>query len=218
MKRKIIITTALLCGTVMYFTSCYKNKADITPPDYTVSFTNDIVPIFTSGPCGCHNTVNYAASLGSNSAVRFSNGHYKNVDTVLYDVILSKSGLMATWAAGTTKHPGGGDVFLTPLEAQLITNWIAQGATDDRSSGGTVNANPTYTKDIAPIVSTTCAGGSCHPNLGPALTYGKLTGDVGSLTTMMASKGASGHPGGKISLSSSVCATFQNWIKNGTPQ
>ena len=34
--------------------SCYKDKADIETLT-TVSFRNDVVPIVTSGSCGCHN-------------------------------------------------------------------------------------------------------------------------------------------------------------------
>jgi hypothetical protein len=56
-------------GGMLLFSACYNNKKDITVPTAsslkTVSFRDDIVPILTSGACGCHNN-------GSTRAIQFS--------------------------------------------------------------------------------------------------------------------------------------------------
>lgn len=206
----------VLSGIALYAPSCYNNKADIVLPDSTISFTKSVVPIYVSGGCGCHNTLGATNTTGSDKAVRFSNGGYNGKDTILYDVILGKTSLMETWINGGA-HPGGGFVHLTPAEISILTNWINQGSPDDRSEGG-VPTNVTYSNTIQAMATSTCAGGSCHGGLGPVLTFAKLTGDKDKLTTMVNSKGASGHPGGKLTFGSSTWATINAWITAGMPQ
>jgi hypothetical protein len=214
--KKLIIAMVVLIGVAVYAPSCYNNKADIVLPDSTISFTKSVVPIYVSGGCGCHNTLGMTSSLGSANAVRFSNGNYNGRDTILYDAILGKTSLVEAWINGGA-HPGGGDVFLSPQEISVLRSWINQGAQDDRSSGGTPT-NVTYSNTIQGMVTSTCAGGSCHGGLGPTLTFAKLSGDQSILTSMVSSKGASGHPGGKLSFGSSTWATINAWITAGMPQ
>ncbi|MBV4359769.1 hypothetical protein [Pinibacter aurantiacus] len=214
--KKLMLAMVVLSGIALYAPSCYNNKADIVLPDSTISFTKSVVPIYVSGGCGCHNTVKPTNTTGSDNAVRFSNGGYNGKDTILYDVILGKTSLIESWINGG-KHPGGGDVYLTPQEISVLRSWINQGSPDDRSSGGTPT-NVTYSNTIQAMVSSTCAGGSCHTGLGPTLTFAKLVGDKDKLTSMVSSKGTSGHPGGKLTLGSSTWAAINAWLSAGMPQ
>ena len=73
--KKLLTSLAVIGGIILY-SACYNNKKDITLPTATslasISFRDDIVPIVTSGSCGCHNN-------GTTSAIQFT-----NKDTVYY--------------------------------------------------------------------------------------------------------------------------------------
>lgn len=204
MNKKIYIT-GLLIMVVIYFSACYNNKADILELP-KVSFRSEVVPIITSGSCGCHNVQN-------TRCVMFSLG-----STVFYDAILARTSLLSSWVNGTTGHPGGGlTIDFSSQEKSIIKRWIAEGAKDDYVAPP-VTGNVTYTANIAQIYTTTCKGSSCHGGLGPNLDYSKMVADKSIITTMMNSGGSSGHPGGSISLTSSTIQTFQAWIAQGMPQ
>jgi hypothetical protein len=205
MKIRIII--AAMAGSMLFYllSSCYKNREDIqTIP--RVSFRKDVVPIVTSGACGCHNNCN------STRQIRFS-----CKDTIFYDAISSRVNLFGTWVNGGT-HPGGGDINFTSNEIAIIKAWVDQGEPYDDGAGCIVPTVVTYTKDIVPIYNTTCKGGACHGGLGPTLDYDKMVADKDQLITMMYSGGAQGHPGGQLSLSTCVCNTFIGWINQGMPK
>ncbi len=204
MKTKIFITV-VLAGLVMYMlSSCYRNKEDILALPQ-VSFRGEVVPIVTSGGCGCHN------NGGSNRAVQFS-----HADTVFYDAILARVSLFSAWVNGGT-HPGGGSIDFTPSDRLTIQTWIDQGAKDD-GGGCTISGTVTYTNDILPIYSVTCKGSTCHGGIAVALDYPTLVAKKSVLTTMMNSGGATGHPGGTISLSTCTINTFLQWLSEGQPQ
>jgi hypothetical protein len=204
MKKRLIIA-AMTTATLFYLlTSCYKNNEDIQSIP-RVSFRSEVVPIVTSGACGCHNN-------GTTGQVRFS---YK--DTIFYDAISSRASLFGAWVNGGT-HPGGGNIDFGPNEKPIIKKWVEQGEPYDDGSGCTVPTVVTYTKDIVPIYNTTCKGGACHGGLGPNLDYNKMVANVDKLTAMMNSGGATGHPGGPLSLSTCVTNTFTVWINNGMPK
>ncbi len=210
MNKKLSIMV-LLAAAVFSITSCYNNKKDIeTLP--TVSFEKEVVPIVTSGPCGCHNN-------GANArAVQFSNlyklGH--GVDTIQYDAILARVSLFNTWVNGGS-HPGSGAITLTPNENRTIKDWINQGAIDDRQTAA-VTGPVTYTANIAPMVATTCSASSCHGGLAVVLNYAKLVSKQTTLQAMIASKGQSSHPGGTLSLSTGTWSLLNAWIQQGMPQ
>lgn len=204
MKNRIFITV-VLAGLVVYMlSSCYRNKEDILALP-TVSFRGEVVPIITSGGCGCHNNGN------SSRAVQFS-----HADTVFYDAILARVSLLSAWVNGGT-HPGGGAIEFTPTDMVTIKTWIDQGAKDD-GGGCTISGNVTYTNDILPIYSVTCKGSTCHGGIAVALDYPTLVSKESVLTTMMNSGGATGHPGGTISLSTCTINTFLQWLSEGQPQ
>lgn len=209
MKNKFSILM-LLGAVVLYLTSCYNNKKDIeTLPK--VSFANEVVPILTSGPCGCHN------NGASQRAVQWSNLYKQNhgLDTVKYDVILARTGALKTWVNGGA-HPGGGAIEFTAYEAKVIRDWINQGAEDDSNASSAIPTNVTYAANISGLVSTTCNGGACHGGLGPVLSYTKLVATKTTLQNMISSKGSgSSHPGGVLSLSSSTWSLLNAWIQQG---
>jgi hypothetical protein len=203
--KKIIITMSVMTSMMIYvLSSCYKNKADILALP-TVSFRGDVVPIVTSGGCGCHNNGKIS------NAVAFS-----HVDTVFYDAILARAFVLDTLARFDIHH-GGGAITFKPNEKVVISTWVAQGAKDD-GGGCTVTGTITYTKNIYPIYLTTCKGSSCHEGLSVKLDYNKMVADKAILTTMMNSGGATGHLGPVLSLSTCTVKTFQEWLAQGQPQ
>lgn len=204
MKKGLIIAAMASSIMIYLLSSCYKNNEDIQAVP-RVSFRQEVVPIVTSGACGCHNNC-------TTGQVRFS-----CKDTIFYDAISSRANLFGAWVNGGT-HPGGGNIDFGPNEKPIIKEWVAQGEPFDDGSGCTVPTVVTYTKDIVPIYNTTCKGGACHGGLGPNLDYNKMVADIDKLTAMMSSGGATGHPGGPISLSKCVTNTFTAWINQGMPK
>lgn len=204
MKKKLF-TAGLLSVLALGFTGCYNNKSDILELP-KVSFRTEIVPIMTSGACGCHN--NGVVTR----AVQFS---YLN--NIYYDAILARVGVYDAWVNGTGKHPAEGTVDFTAGEKSLIKRWISEGAKDDFIPPP-VTGNVTFTANILPIYNVSCKGSSCHGGAGPSLDYAGFVADKSILTAMVNSGGATGHPGGAVSLTLSTIATFQAWLDQGMPQ
>lgn len=203
--KKIIITMAVTTSMLIYLlSSCYKNKEDIIALP-TISFRSDVVPIVVAGGCGCHNNGT------SSKAVQFS-----HADTIFYDVILARTGLLDAWVNGGT-HPGGGAVDLTTGQKNIIRTWIQQGAKDD-GGGCTVTGSITYTAKILPLYTSTCKGSTCHGGIAVNLDYSKMVAKKDVLTLMMNSSGNSGHPGPVLSLSTCTVNLFKEWIAQGQPQ
>lgn len=209
MNKRILL--AVLVSTLMvYVSSCYNNKEDVLFSETQVSFRNEVVPIITAGPCGCHN--NGIATR----AVQFS--HF---DTVFYDAILSRVGLFEAWVNGG-EHPGAGVIDFSANERTVIKKWIEQGAKDDAAGACAVVPAPTYTANIVPVYNTTCKGGSCHGGLGPVLDYARLTTPSNKtiLTNMANSGGSLGHPNppGAINISACTADILKTWLSLGQPQ
>jgi hypothetical protein len=204
MKKGIILAAVMVSMLMYVLPSCYKNKEDILVLP-TVSFRSEVVPIVVAGGCGCHNNGQ------GNTAVQFS-----HADTIFYDAILGRAGVFSKWVNGGT-HPGGGDIDFKANDKITVQNWLKEGSKDD-GGGCVVTGTVTYTKDIAPIYTTSCKGATCHGGLGPVLDYNKMVADKAMLTAMMASSGNSGHPGGALSLSTCTVKTFDAWIAQGQPK
>lgn len=206
MKKKIFFGVLIISATV-YLTSCYNNKKDISSLP-TVSFVNEVVPILTSGACGCHNN-----GQGT-QIVQFSNLYKLNhgADTINYDVIYGKIAVLKKWVDSNGSHPGMGGVTLTPEQETVIRNWIAEGAPDDRSTGS-VSGTITYATNIAPIVSSVCSGSTCHGGIGPTLSYTALSSTYNSTLQGFLSSNWSGHGGGQ--QSANVTSTLKAWIAQG---
>lgn len=203
MKKTISI--ALMVIIVLGAASCYKNYYDITDNTLAslnnVSFRNDVVPIIISGNCGCHNN-------GSTRQVAFS-----HLDTVFYSAILSRAGAFNAMANGGA-HPGEGSIYFTPSQAEIIKAWFKQGAKDDGATT-VVTGDVSYATNIVPVYKTDCKGGSCHGGTAVALDYTSLKAQEATIKTMMNSSGASGHPGGTLSIAQSTSALFLAWIAQG---
>lgn len=189
---------------VYLLSSCYKNKEDIlTLP--TTSFRGDVVPIIVAGGCGCHNN-----GIGTR-AVQFS-----HADTIFYDAILARAFVLDTMAR-FDRHPGGGVIYFTENQKNIITKWVKEGAKDD-GGGCTVTGAITYTAKVLPLYATTCKGSTCHGGIAANLDYSKMVAKKDVLSAMMNSSGATGHPGPALSLSACTVNLIKEWIAQGTPQ
>ncbi len=207
--NKLVIYLGVLSGIVL-FASCYNNKKDISTPTANslaaISFRDDVAPIMVSGACGCHNN-------GGTGVVPFS-----HLDTIFYSTIQSRAGIYAAMISNpSVGHPGEGGIFFTPAQAAVISTWISQGAKDNYVPPA-ITGPVTYTTNIVPIYKSVCKGSACHGGLGPNLDYNKMVADKAILSTMMASSGATGHPGGPLSLDATTTSTFLAWIAQGMPQ
>jgi hypothetical protein len=227
MNKGIIITVIMMTTLLVYFSSCYNNKEDIVSLP-RVSFLGEVVPIMTSGGCGCHNNVNANdTSPTKRNAYPFTvfdtirdaaNNILQINRTIFYDGIVARVDTFRQWVNGIIGHPGGGSVDFTPGQRAIVKAWIQQGPPYDGGGGAcAVSSNIRYTTDILPIYNTVCKSSGCHGGRGPVLDYSKLRSDVNILTTMMNSAGSSGHPGGVIGLSSCVVSKFKAWIAAGQP-
>jgi len=110
-----------------------------------------------------------------------------------------------------------GEIYFKPNEANIIKQWIKEGAKDD-GGGCTVTGAITYTKNILPLYTSSCKGSTCHGGIALTLDYAKMVSTKASLVSMMNSSGNSGHPGGTLSLSSCTVKLFNEWIAQGQPQ
>jgi hypothetical protein len=203
MKKGIILTAMMIAILAYLLPSCYKNNEDIlTLP--VVSFRGEIVPIVIAGGCGCHNNGVYK------NAVQFS-----HKDTIFYDGILARDSILNAMATVGT-HPGGGEIYFKPNEAELVAKWFAEGSNDD-GGGCTVTGTVTYTNDILPIYNTSCKGGSCHGGIAITLDYNYMVTNVSKLSSMCSTGGES-HPGGPLSMGTCTIKTFEAWIAQGQPK
>lgn len=218
----IIIAGSL---TVLYFSSCYNNKSDINSLP-TISFLADVVPIMTSGGCGCHNNANAQGSnYNAYPFTRFDTtygpgGTIKSITwRIDYGAIIGRVDTLGKWANGLIGHPGGGAVEFTDRQREIIKRWVAQGPPYDGGSAACdVSGAIKYSTHIVPIYNSTCKSSGCHGGRGPALDYSRLVADKTILTNMMNSGGNSGHPGGVVGLTSCTTKTFLAWIAQGQPQ
>lgn len=209
MKKILTILAAVTLG-VFYLTSCYNNKYDLVSLPQ-VSFVKDVVPIMTSGPCGCHNTISRARS-----------GWMQFTDTATgkpnYDLIFAYSNTLRQWAKDSATHPAGGSVAFSERDKEVIKAWAAQGSINDYTPDA-VTGPITYTNNILPsVVNVIC--NACHSKSAPTLSYALLSSSSGTtiLTNMANSGGNSGHPKGTVSLSASTSKLILDWIAQGSKQ
>ncbi|MFN8238774.1 MAG: hypothetical protein U0T77_11445 [Chitinophagales bacterium] len=119
--NKIIIAVVLVFG----FTGCYKDVispgTDPNGPPMDVSFSGDLVPLFTANcaTAGCHDGVAHKPDLRADKAYNaITGGGYVNTlvpgNSILYTEV--KTGSMPPTGA------------LTAKQAQLILDWVRNGA------------------------------------------------------------------------------------------
>lgn len=123
MQKNKLVSLLLVLITTLCFVSCEYDTIEVDkiviPPDQEISFSADIVPIFTSNCINCHDGSINLDLRASNAFTALTNGAYINVDTPasskLYETLLS--GSHSTRASATDK--------------QLILEWITRGANDN---------------------------------------------------------------------------------------
>jgi hypothetical protein len=205
--RKATLLSAVLFS-IIWLSACYKNYYDI-PEDTlnqinSVSFRKDVVPIMTSGACGCHNN-------GTTRQIKFSWN-----DTIYYSAIQARSTALNDMAKGGA-HPGEGSIFFTPSQASIVKKWYDQEAKDDYVPPP-ITGPVTYDKNIVPIYRTDCTGSTCHGGSAVTLDYNKMRADSSTIKLMMKTQGQQGHPGGPFSIASSTSLTFLAWYSQGAPK
>ena len=137
MKKRIVLAAMMTSMVVYMLSSCYRNKEDIlTVP--RVSFRQEVVPIVTAAPCGCHNT-----SGATIRAVLFSDP--KN-NLIFYDAILGRRSYLDSMSRLIGKHPGSERFQFRANERDIIKKWIAQGNAYDDGAGCTVTGSLTSTR------------------------------------------------------------------------
>jgi len=209
MKKRIILAAMMTSMVVYMLSSCYQNKEDILALP-RVSFRQEVVPIMTGAPCGCHNT-----SGATVRAFLFSDPKNK---VIFYDAILGRRAYFDTMSRILGKHPGGGGIEFAPNESNIIRRWIAQGDPFDDGAGCTVSGALTYTRDILPIYNTSCKGSTCHSGIAAPIDYAKMVAKKDALITIMNTGGSQGHPGGPLSLTTCTINKFKEWFNQGQPQ
>jgi len=192
-------------------------------PD-TVYFQNTVLPLLTSG----------CAVSGCHDATTRKHG----VQLTDYSSIMQTGGVSAGNPNGsklyTILSSGGGDkdddimppyprAPFTTDQKNIVKNWILQGAKNNFCDSGCDTTNVTFSGNVFPIVETYCL--SCHNGNSPGggiylrnysdlvavANNGKLMGSIRH------DQGYSPMPKNGNKLSDCQIATFNIWIKNGTP-
>lgn len=130
LRNKKIIGFAIISVVIFLLAGCYKDKTilfdtgeEITR---TVSFSNDIIPIFNNScnSSGCHNTGGISPDLsGTNAFTMITTGGYLNVSS-------AESSELYLWMAGKKGTPMPVSGINKDYNA-LILAWIKQGANNN---------------------------------------------------------------------------------------
>ncbi len=139
---------------------------DPCDPD-TVYFVQDILPLIISnctgvgsGSSGCHNAAHHA------EGVRLYD--YLHIMQQVTPGNPNQSDLLTDgiWQNGEDQMPPDGP--MPDSLVQLIVTWIQQGALNNSCVGGCDTNNVTYNGTIRPLLTSKCAGSSCHDASSPA--------------------------------------------------
>lgn len=192
-------------------------------PD-TVYFQNSVLPLISSG----------CAVSGCHDATTRKHG----VQLTDYTSIMQTGGVSAgnpnASKLFTVLSAGGGDkdddimppyprAPFTTDQKNLVKTWILQGAKNNFCDSGCDTTNVTFSGNVFPIVETYCL--NCHNGTSPGggiylrnyndlvvvANNGKLMGSIRH------DQGYSPMPKNGNKLSDCQIATFNIWIKNGTP-
>jgi hypothetical protein len=113
----------MILATLLCFVSCEYDTIEfdkvVIPPDQEVSFSSDIIPIFTSNCIQCHDGGTDPDLRASNAYNAIVNNGYINIDepadSELYKILFR----------------GSHSTRATSTEKQLILEWITRGAKND---------------------------------------------------------------------------------------
>lgn len=112
---------SLMAVFLMFTASCEYEfiEIDEPDPDVPVSFSEDIIPIFTtnSNCTACHRTGGTPPDLSANNA-------YNSIVPALINTEYPESSRIYTVPAPASSHASR----YTPLQAAKLLNWINQGA------------------------------------------------------------------------------------------
>ncbi len=107
------------------FTSCYKDvTVPTTAPEVTkdISFSTDVLPIFTSNCASCHSTGGQAPDLtAANAYNSVTGGDYLDLSTPTNSELYMR---MAGLGSEGVMPPSGAN----PANAATVLAWIKQGA------------------------------------------------------------------------------------------
>ncbi len=122
MQKGIVIHILIVIHCILMLTSCeydYIKPIKPAPIQDTVSFTDDIIPIFeNSCNAGCHETGGYSPDLSPDNA------YSSIINGNLVDTLNPESSEIYIKLVGTGSHDGRSDIN----QRSLILGWIQQGA------------------------------------------------------------------------------------------
>jgi len=165
MKSKILylFLSVLILGISSCEYSYIEPEISDLPPIKTVSFANDIQPVFDDKCIGCHFTGGDSPDLSE------GNSYFEIINNGLVDTINPTNSILYNYP-DSTAHSGTG---YSGSEKELVLNWIKEGAIDD------TQIEPiSFSDDIQPVFNNYCI--SCHntggdfPNLTPAKAYNQI--------------------------------------------
>lgn len=172
----------------------------------TVDYTRDIAPIMTASCAGCH---------GSSGGIDVS-----SKDKLQQNIDASISAI----ERGTM--PKGDKPKVTAAQVTLLKNWKAAGFPDSASGSGTGTntggSTPTpsqttvgYAKDIAPIMTASCAG--CHGSSGGVDVSTKEKLQQNFDASLKAIENGSMPKGNKPKVTAAQITLLKNWKAAGFP-
>jgi hypothetical protein len=132
--RKIF--NIIFCSVIVIFSGCEKDTGPviikpIIPEDTTVSFANEIQPIFNANCIHCHNTIHPFLNLLSCCSWEGLVEHPTSFWGSYLDTINPSESYLYVrvhgWGQNPPEMPPGGP-YLSDEETDLILAWIRQGA------------------------------------------------------------------------------------------
>ena len=122
-KRALQLFLAMVFGVFFFMSSCTSDTLvpQIPSPSQKVSFSGDIQPIFNQSCTGCH-------APGLNSPNLTAGSSYQSLMSMhLIDTVTPANSILYKKVVS----PGSMSSYCTAAQAQLILQWIKQGARDN---------------------------------------------------------------------------------------
>ncbi len=123
MQKNNLVSLLLVFLTTLCFVSCEYDTIEVDkiviPPDQEISFSADVVPIFTSNCVNCHDGAIDPDLRANNAFDALTSGSYINVDMPASSSLYEKLNV------------GSHSTRATATEKQLILEWITRGANNN---------------------------------------------------------------------------------------
>lgn len=123
MKAQKTINKLVVILIILGFQGCYYDVVITEPDDTTIakSFSNDVLPVFSSSCVSCHDgTITLPDLRGSNAYKSLTLGNYLSISDPEKSVLITKI---------RSGHPYQG--ALAEGEIQRLIGWIAEGAKEN---------------------------------------------------------------------------------------